>query len=118
MEVGQVGILATTLVQRIGGLPARSTPVIISSHIDKELEYTVHFPPGHSLTSAFEKPSVKGPFGSASRVVTSDAEKIVIHIQSSLDANRIPVSEYAEFLDFARDLDQITTVQVRLENAP
>ncbi|MBW2278835.1 MAG: DUF3857 domain-containing protein, partial [Deltaproteobacteria bacterium] len=106
--LGVVVPFPVTLLKRTGGLPVRSTPAVLASHIEKTVEATVELPPGYSARVREPGGSVKTEWGEARRKISTKGGKVHAEYQALLEADRIDPDDYLEFVAFARELDRLT----------
>jgi hypothetical protein len=99
-----------TRVTRIGGLPARRTPAVLASHIEKSVRATISLPPGHSARVREPGGSVEARWGEARAEVRVAGGAVHAEYSARLDADRVAPNDYVEFLEFARELDRLTAL--------
>ncbi len=102
-----------TLVKQTGGLPARATPLVLASHIDKKVRATIMLPGNREWDVSYTgKEDVKTKWGSASRWSEAGGKTIEIGYKAKLSVDRIRAGDYAEFLEFAQDLDRLSELEI------
>ncbi|MCP4678176.1 MAG: DUF3857 domain-containing protein, partial [Deltaproteobacteria bacterium] len=102
-----------TLVKQIGGLPARATPLVLASHIDKKVRATITVSDSHEWDVRYTgKENSKTKWGNASRWSEVGSETIKIGYRAKLSVDRVQAGDYAAFLEFAKNLDRLSELEV------
>ncbi len=103
-----------TLVKQIGGLPVRTTPLVLSSFIDKSVRATITWPKGYRVDLPSPVPPVRTKWGQAERSVEAIESGIRLGYRARMEATRLAAAKYREFLDFAGKLDQVCQLELTL----
>ncbi len=102
-----------TSVKQIGGLPARVSPLVLASHIEKSVTATIASAGGRRIeTQRAVADKIEGRWGGASRWVEVKKAGVKIGYRAELDADRISAAEYMTFVDFAQRLDRICDLEI------
>jgi len=100
-----------TLVERIGALPARTTPAVLASRIEKTVAATIAIPRGYRASAREAEGSVRSAWGEASKSIDTSGEVVRARYEARLEADRVAPKSYVEFLSFARELDRLTALE-------
>jgi tetratricopeptide (TPR) repeat protein len=102
-----------TLVKRVGGLPSRSTPAVLASYVEKEVDATIHLPDGFSAKTRTSRATARSKWGDAESQITIAAGLVRAGYKARLHADRIAPAEYVDFIDFAHRIDRATKLEFR-----
>ncbi|MFO8072120.1 MAG: hypothetical protein R6V85_09620 [Polyangia bacterium] len=94
----------------IGGLPVRASPLVLCSHMRRELRARVLLPPG-AVTDLPEDESAEGRWGRIARRASREQDAISLEVETLLDVERVSPRDYPTFLDFAGRVDEISDVR-------
>ncbi|MCP4605974.1 MAG: DUF3857 domain-containing protein [Proteobacteria bacterium] len=102
-----------TLVKQIGGLPARATPLVLASRIQKKISASIALPKGSRTKVLYAgQKFVKSNWGNAKRWHTNNGLKIQIGYEAHLTADRINPRDYPAFLAFAQSIDRLSNLEL------
>jgi len=108
---------AQELARQIGGLPERTTPLVLATDDRTTLILTVDLPDGAELTTEptrIDVQSISG-FAVGDAAVVMEPQKdggVTVFAEYELHASRIMPEHYSSFLDFARARDQLYTRRI------
>jgi hypothetical protein len=106
-----------TLVRQLGGLAERTTPAVVSSHIGKRVRAVVTLPAGH-VAEVVGAPDATGEWGSVTRRIDADGDRLLVDIEAALDAGRVAPERYPALLEFARAVDLASHVVLTVRRNP
>lgn len=106
---------ATNVGKQTGGLPDRTTALVLGMHVKKSVDVTLVPPEGFRVTPVVNNgKNVRGEWGSATRQVTLDGEKASLAYDVRLDAARVEADRYEAFLGFVQSMDRVSKTSVRI----
>lgn len=107
-----------TLAKQVGGLAKRQTPLVLASHISKEVEATIRLPRSVSVVASpsSERPQkFRSPFGEARSWVDVSPKEVTMGYRAKLHVDRIEQKLYDAFLDFAEKIDALSGLELVLQ---
>jgi cellulose synthase operon protein C len=99
-----------------GSLPTRSLPLEIDYPWTQTYAVTYVLPAGSSAVAPSEQ-KVESPFGSASRQVKEEGNRITVTVSVALTVLRVDPSEYERFRAFCQQVDRLTDERIRIATA-
>jgi len=105
----------TELRKRTGGLPMRTTPLVLAMHADKSVDLKLTLPEGMKVVLGEDfTEAVTSPWGEARREQAVSEGQARLKYRTMLDVDRVPPSQYLKFLLFARKVDRISNLDFKL----
>lgn len=101
---------AMEISRGIGGLPVRASPLVLCSHMRRELTARVLLPP-RAVAKLPEDESLEGRWGRITRSASKEKDAIDLEVKTLLDIERVSPRDYPAFLDFAVKADEISEVR-------
>jgi hypothetical protein len=104
----------TKLGKKVGGLPSRETDLVMGLHIEKQAHATIVLPKGLTLDEdATHNAAEKSKRGAFKRYRKGSEGTVVYGYRVHVDVERVVPSEYQTFLEFAREVDELSDISLR-----
>ncbi len=106
---------ATNVGKQTGGLPDRTTALVLGMHVEKSVAVTIEAPKGYQVTPVVDNgKSVRGEWGSATRTVKIEGDRASLGYELRLDAPRVEADRYEAFLGFVQSMDRVSKMTLRI----
>ncbi len=105
----------TELRKRTGGLPMRTTPLVLAMHADKSVDLRLTLPEGMAVVLGDDfTEAVSSAWGEARREHAVSEGRARLKYRTLLDVDRVSPAQYVKFLLFARKVDRISNLDFKL----
>jgi len=101
----------TELSRQIGSLPTRKTTLVLAQNVERQVTFSIQFPSKNIVTPLLLG-QIKSQWGTFEKTFKSKNNKLTVFTKMRFAADRIQPKNYDDLMEFARETDQMSKVQI------